>query len=232
MKSKTRYNIRLSEKRGVRIFNFQFSILKQFSNSNDKILNKENKEKFSFYANEFLRLIRITSKRQGIVSHPDEYYRKMLEIPCVQLYVAEYDRKVVAVAIVSFFDDTAIYLHGASDDKYKNVMAPFALHWQIIKDAREKGCKRYDMGGVKISNSKFLISKQLPISNKSILKEKKIPDSKYQIQGNNWAGITRFKMGFSLETNPTEFAGSYDIIINQKKYFLYKFLQFIKGLMK
>ncbi|MCK9378521.1 MAG: peptidoglycan bridge formation glycyltransferase FemA/FemB family protein [Candidatus Moranbacteria bacterium] len=219
MKSKTRYNIRLSEKRGVIIFNFQFSILKQFSNSNDKILNKENKEnkeKFSFYANEFLRLVRITSKRQGIVSHPDEYYRKMLEIPCVQLYVAEFDGKVVAVAVVSFFEGVATYLHGASDDRYKNVMAPFALHWKIIKDAKEKGYKKYDMGGVSV-NFQSLISN---------VKKEKIQNS------SNWAGITRFKLGFSPETKPTEFAGSYDIIIDQKKYFLYKFLQFIKGLMK
>ncbi len=226
MKSKTRYNIRLSEKRGVRIFNFQFfrprrtslglAILKQFSNSNDKILNKENKEKFNTYANEFLRLVRITSKRQGITSHPDEYYRKMLEIPCVQLYVAEFDGKVVAVAVVSFFEGVATYLHGASDDRYKNVMAPFALHWKIIKDAREKGCKKYDMGGVSVNF-------QSSISN---VKKEKIQNS------SDWAGITRFKLGFSPETKPTEFAGSYDIIIDQKKYFLYKFLQFIKGLMK
>ena len=36
-------------------------------------------------------------------------------------------------------------------------------------------------------------------------------------------GITRFKIGFSPMTKPKEFPGSYDIILNRKIYFLYKF---------
>ncbi len=228
MKSKTRYNIRLSQKKGIKIFNFQCSIFNEFSNSNDSILN--NGKKKDFYINELIRLIKITSKRQGIVSHSDEYYRKMMALPCVSLYVAEYEGKVVAAAIVSFFEDAAIYLHGASDDDYKNVMAPFALHWQVIKDAKEKGCKRYDMGGVKtkMTNDKF------PMTNKYQKSKIKNQNEKCEVENavnNNWAGITRFKVGFSPETIPVEFAGSYDIIIDSKKYYLYEIIRKVKSFM-
>jgi lipid II:glycine glycyltransferase (peptidoglycan interpeptide bridge formation enzyme) len=193
MKSKTRYNIKLAEKKEVKISNIQSASQRTIPNT--------------FYIDEFLRLVKITSKRQGIVSHPDDYYRKMLEIPCVQLYVAEYDGKVAAVAVVSFFEEVATYLHGASDDKYKSAMAPFALHWKIIKDAKESGCKRYDMGGISTNYE------QRETTNK-------------------WKGITRFKLGFSPETKPTEFEGSWDIIISPVKYFSYKIIQKIKSFVR
>ncbi|MDD5651954.1 MAG: peptidoglycan bridge formation glycyltransferase FemA/FemB family protein, partial [Candidatus Moranbacteria bacterium] len=63
MKPKTRYNIRLASKKGVSI------------------------KKGKIYINDFLRLTKLTSERQGISAHPENYYRKMLEIPQVELYI-------------------------------------------------------------------------------------------------------------------------------------------------
>ncbi len=135
MKSKTRYNIKLAEKKGVSV--------RAISNPNDK-----NTEK---YIAEFLRLVRITAKRDGITSHPESYYRKMLEIipgDILKLYIAEYQGKVIVANLVLFYGETCTYMHGASDDEYRNVMAPYILQWQQIKDAKKAGCRRYDFGGV------------------------------------------------------------------------------------
>jgi lipid II:glycine glycyltransferase (peptidoglycan interpeptide bridge formation enzyme) len=62
--------------------------------------------------------------------------------------------------------DTATYLHGASSNDARNLMAPYALHWAIIRHAKDKGCSRYDLWGIS-------------------------DDPK-----SGWAGITRFKRGW------------------------------------
>ncbi len=221
MKPKTRYNIKLAEKKKV-------------------IIKKQ--EASGEYIEEFLRLVKITSQRNKITAHPEDYYRKMLENispDILKLYVAEYDGpastrgdasstrggKIIAANIMVFYGDTCTYLHGASAaaDKYKNLMAPYLLQWQAIKDAKKAGCTRYDFGGVKtkIFNFQFSIFNQFSNSNDQI--SKKIQNT------DKWQGITKFKLGFSPKTKPVEFLGSYDIILNLYKYNLYRIIQKIKS---
>ena len=135
MKQKTRYNIKLSQKRGVTvkvISNFQFP-------SSER------------YIKEFLRLVKITAERDKIKSHPESYYCKMFEaIPpeILKMDVAEYKGKIIAANLVLFFGKTATFMHGASDDIHRNAMAPYLLQWQQILDAKRAGCTKYDFGGV------------------------------------------------------------------------------------
>jgi len=215
MKEKTRYNIKLSQKRGVSvkvISNFQFPISNKIPNPNEQNSKK--------YFEEFLRLVKITSERNEITAHPAEYYRQMWEtIPAenLKLYVAEYQGKIIAANLMIFFEDTAIYLHGASDNEYRNVMAPYLLQWQAIKDAKEAGLKKYDFGGVKTFNMQH-----------ETYNKENIPNTKYQIPNTSWSGITRFKLGFSKNSEATEFFGSYDIIISNLRYKLYRVLEWMK----
>lgn len=124
MHSKTRYNIRLAKKKNIEI--------------------KKDKNKFE----EFWRLLQQTTKRDGFRPHPKEYYRKMLEVPGVELFVAEYQDKVIAANIVVFYKKTAIYLHGASDYKYRNLMATHLLQWHQILEAKKQSCAEYDFWGI------------------------------------------------------------------------------------
>ena len=121
---KTRYNIRLAEKKGV--------------------LVKKDKNKFA----DFWKLIQQTTKRDGFWPHPKEYYKKMIEISGVELFLAIYKDEVIAANIVVFYKKTAIYLHGASDYKYRNLMAPHLLQWQQILEAKKQGCTEYDFWGI------------------------------------------------------------------------------------
>ncbi|MFZ2975939.1 MAG: peptidoglycan bridge formation glycyltransferase FemA/FemB family protein [Candidatus Moraniibacteriota bacterium] len=206
MKSKTRYNIKLAEKKGIKIFNNCHPELVSGSSLSSEMPKQVRHDK-DFYIEEFLRLTKIMSERQGIKTHGDEYYRKMFEIipsDILKLYVAEYDGKIIAANIVIFYEDTAYYLHGASDDKYKNLMAPHLLQWKQIQDARKVGCLKYDFCGVKVNDKK----------------------------GRSWEGITRFKLGFSPKTKPVEFPGSYDIVISPVRYWVYRTLQFLKSFIK
>jgi Uncharacterized protein involved in methicillin resistance len=127
MHQKTRYNIRLAEKKGVRII-------------------EVGQNGFE----DFWRLMEKTSGRDGFTSHQKDYYEKLLQTAPekFKLFTAVYQDKIIAAGIFSFFGDTATYLFGASDNEQRGVMAPYLLQWEIIKKAKVAGCKFYDFFGV------------------------------------------------------------------------------------
>lgn len=141
MHPKTRYNIRLAMRHGVTIHRTR--------STNQEML----KEDFEI----FWKLLLKTAKRDGFRTHPKNYYWQMLNVlaphpkaspaPNAVLYHAKYQGKILATNLVMFFGDTATYLHGASSDEYRNVMAPHLLHWQIICEAKRLGFKYYDFWG-------------------------------------------------------------------------------------
>lgn len=190
MKPKTRYNIRLAEKRGVKVY---------------RTREKKHREAF-------LHLITTTADRKDIVPHPRAYYEHFftsLPEDMCQLFVAEYDGQVVAANLLIILGTRATYLHGGSGNEHRDAMAPYLLQWEQMKYAKERGCTEYDFGGIKTMNHESGIVNQE--------KEK-----------NNWRGITKFKRGFSPETEPMVFPGAYDVIINQRAYTLYTYLRRLK----
>ena len=128
MHPKTRYNIRLAEKRGVRV----------------KISQNQNEIEI------FLKLLEKTAQRDKFKIYPFYYYRKLLQLDkdFVKLFLAEYQGKIIAGNLMIFFADTITYLHGASDNQYRNMMAPYLLHWTAIKEARRLCLKYYDFWGI------------------------------------------------------------------------------------
>ncbi len=124
MHSKARYNIRLAKKRGVNI--------------------NQDKTKFE----QFWKLLQKTTKRDRFKPYPKNYYQQMLEIPGIELFVAVYEHKVIAANIVLFHNQTAVYLHGTSDYKYRKLMAPHLLQWMQMLEAKKRGCAKYDFWGI------------------------------------------------------------------------------------
>lgn len=187
MKPKTRYNIGLAEKKGVKVF-----------------ATRDEK-----YKQAFLDLIVATADRKEIMPHPRVYYEKFFtDLPedMCQLFVAEYEGDVLAANLLITYGTRAVYLHGGSGNKHRDVMAPYLLQWEQIQYAKEKGCTEYDFGGIR---TQPITNNQKPITS-------------------DWSGITRFKMGFSPETQPTVFPGAYDIILNRPKYAFYNRLRLLK----
>lgn len=124
MHHKTRYNIKLAEKKGIEI--------------------KKDKNKFE----DFWKLLKHTAEKGDFHTHLKEHYKKMLNIPGIELFIAVYKNEVIAANIVLFHNKIAIYLHGASDYKYRNLMAPHLLQWRQILEAKKKGCIEYDFWGL------------------------------------------------------------------------------------
>lgn len=148
MKPKGRYNIKVAEKHGVEI--------------------RESRD-----AGEFFKIFKETTERDGFRGHDGKYYQSMLD--CLGdkavLYLADLDGEAIAGIIVTFYKDTAIYYFGASSSKHREAMAPYLLQWRAILDARERGCRTYDLFGV-------------------------APEGDTQ---HPWAGITKFKEKFGGE---------------------------------
>jgi lipid II:glycine glycyltransferase (peptidoglycan interpeptide bridge formation enzyme) len=133
MKPKTRYNMRLSRRRGV------------------KVRSADTGELDTWY-----RLYRETCRRNGIHLHSSDYFRAVAEADKaristtgeVDLLIAEAEGVPLAAMFLAYSSSRATYLFGASADRKGNHMPAYALQWEAIRRARLKGCTEYDMFGV------------------------------------------------------------------------------------
>lgn len=129
MHQKTRYNIGLAEKRGIKV-----------NVSKNKVQDFES----------FWNLLQETAKHDNFHTHTKDYYKKLLDLKNVELFLASMERDQIplAVAIIIFYKKRATYLHGASNYEYRRDMAPYLLHWQIICDAKARSIEEYDFWGI------------------------------------------------------------------------------------
>lgn len=129
MKSKTRYNIRLAERKGVTVREGQ-------------------EEDLSL----FYRLLQETGRRDGFAVHDQEYYLQAWRIFTPQdnakLLLAFYGDELLAGLMVFVFGSRAWYLYGASSNRHRNRMPNHLLQWRAMCWAKERGCSSYDLWGI------------------------------------------------------------------------------------
>ncbi len=127
MKQKTRYNIRLAEKKGVTVRAW-----------NDLPA--------------FHQMMLVTSGRDAFGVHSLAYYQKAHEFfhpaGMAELLVAEYEGRPLAALVVFARGKRAWYFYGASSDEERNLMPTYLLQWEAMRWARSKGCTEYDLWGV------------------------------------------------------------------------------------
>jgi peptidoglycan pentaglycine glycine transferase (the first glycine) len=129
MHQKTRYNVRLAQRRGVT------SRLTPFSNEALGI---------------FYDLLVDTASRNDFDIHSDAYYREFLrkfDNNSVLIF-AEIEDRPVAGIVVAAFGDEAIYMYGASSTKDRAHGAGFLIQYEAMRWARDQGCRRYDLWGI------------------------------------------------------------------------------------
>jgi peptidoglycan pentaglycine glycine transferase (the first glycine) len=128
MKQKTRYNIRLAERKGVQV---------RVGGAQD-----------------FSRLYRMyaeTSLRDGFVIRPQDYYEcvwtTFMQAGMLEPLIADLDGETLAAVMLFRFGDRAWYLYGMSRDLHRETMPNYLLQWEAICRARLAGCQVYDLWG-------------------------------------------------------------------------------------
>lgn len=147
MHEKTRYNIRLAERKGVSSIKYPRTKANMVRGRQELSIKDEKIETF-------WNLLQETAKRDRFKTHPREHYEKLFTIRdndfSNELFFARYNNKIMAAVMINFYksSQTATYLHGASSGEHREVMAPHLLHWSVIKEAKARGFKYYDFGGI------------------------------------------------------------------------------------
>lgn len=133
MKPKTRYNINLSQRKGVKV-------------------RRAGLEELAIW----YKLYEDTCKRNRIYLHDIEYFQAVLSTKLkdvnstatVELLIAEVNEEPLAALFLVYSGQRATYLYGASSSTKRNYMATYALQWEAIKNAKVRGCIEYDMFGI------------------------------------------------------------------------------------
>lgn len=128
MKQKTRYNLRLAQRKGV-------NVRRGTSDDFDLL--------YHMYAE--------TSVRDGFVIRPQSYYemvwRNFMAQDMACPLIAEVDGEAVAAVFVFWFAGRAWYLYGMSRDLHRDKMPNYLLQWEAMRLAKEKDCQVYDLWG-------------------------------------------------------------------------------------
>ncbi len=129
MHQKTRYNLRLAEKKGVEI--------------------KEDNSLEAF--EKYWELMEETTKRQGFYSHTKSYHQKMFNLMTKSgighLFTASYLGETLTTWMIFVLNKTIYYPYGASSSKHREVMANNLMMWEVINFGKKMGCTRLDMWG-------------------------------------------------------------------------------------
>lgn len=102
------------------------------------------------FTDECYPILAETGKRGGFGIHPESLYTAMLEKlqDKVRLYCAYIEEKIVAWAITTEYDNTALYYYGGSNDLARDKSAPYLLHIEIIKAMKSRHNTAYDFMGI------------------------------------------------------------------------------------
>lgn len=183
MKPKTRYNIRLAQKKGV-----------------------ETRFVDASYFGDFVRLMEQTSTRDHFKAHAPSYYKRILEMVQgeyveAKLAMAFYEGRPLAANMVMDFGNTRTYLHGATGNIHRNVMAQYALHDFLIMDAKSQGMRTFDFWGVAPEGA---------------------PES------HPWKGISRYKESYGGFL--VEMPGAFEIPLKKSIYSAFEAMRFLRGI--
>lgn len=116
-----------------------------------------------------------------------------------RLAMASYEGRPIAVNVICDFAGMRTYVHGATSNLHRNVMAQYHLHHFLMIDAMKEGLLEFDFWGV-------------------------APEG--EPNASAWAGITRYKLGYggALASVP----GTVDLPIEHVWYALYTAVKRLK----
>lgn len=141
MKSKTRYNIRLGQRKGITV--------------------REGAEED---IGAFYQMLTATGERQGFVSNSEQYYVDQWRIlephGYCKLFLAEYQGEPVSGLLAITFGDTVLYKRGAWSGRHGNLRPNEVMHWSAIEWAKSHGYRYYDFEGIDSDAARKMIADQ------------------------------------------------------------------------
>lgn len=171
---KWRYNIRLAMKKGVEI-----------------TMSTERADLSTFYA-----ILRETAERDGFLVRSQAYFEQMWDalVPrgWMRLFLGRVEGQPVCGALSYLFGDKAWYTYGASANAHREKMPNYLMQWEMIRWAREAGCRWYDFRGVSCT-----------------------PDD----PNDKTAGLNRFKRGFNPRF--VRYVGEFDLPLSAPAYWAF-----------
>lgn len=150
MRKQTRYSIQKADKDGVVVE-----------------MSEEPKDSAKFY-----ELYDATAKEQKFHPFSREYIEKefnaFLPSGNAEFFFARHNGEIISAAMIIFSKHEAFYHHGASLKKYPQLTASHLLQWEVILEAKRRGCLAYNFWGI----------------------------SPPEDQKHPWTGLSLFKRGF------------------------------------
>jgi lipid II:glycine glycyltransferase (peptidoglycan interpeptide bridge formation enzyme) len=128
MKPKGRYNARLAGRRGVEVVS-----------STDPA-----------DVHEFYRVLAETARYHGFLLEPKSFFINLVQALCPEmgrLAFARYKGMTLAAALTVRHGGTVTFLYGGHLPLFPDVMASYALHWHILREAAREGYRIYDFYG-------------------------------------------------------------------------------------
>ena len=127
---KTRYNVRLAEKKGV------------------VVDTDAPREKLP----EFYNLLQTTAERDHFLIRSYSYFEGFYDIlkasGMARMFMVYYEDKPISGALAFLLGDKAWYIYGASANEYRQLMPNYLMQWRMIQWAKSEGCTLYDFRGV------------------------------------------------------------------------------------
>jgi lipid II:glycine glycyltransferase (peptidoglycan interpeptide bridge formation enzyme) len=135
MKGKTRYNVRLAARKGVRVEEDNSPEAREF----------------------FWRMVEHTAERNGFWYRPRDYHlamwRVLFDAGRARLFFATHEEDRLAAMLIYTLGRKYWYAWGASMDEKRNLMPTYLLQWELMKWAKERGFTHYDLGAVPSPNN-------------------------------------------------------------------------------
>jgi peptidoglycan pentaglycine glycine transferase (the first glycine) len=129
MNSKTRYNVRLGERKGIRV-----------------------REGDEGDLSTYYRMLVTTGDRAGFTVYPEEYFTEMWRWlhphGYVRLFVAEYQGEIVSGQLVVPFGDTVINKLSVWSGSHGSKRPNHVLQWHAIEWSKANGYRYYDFEGI------------------------------------------------------------------------------------
>ena len=180
MRKNTRYEIRQAQKKGIVV--------------------KRSQDPASI--DRFYEIQLETAQRHGFVPFSKTYLKEQFKVFAasdnVVLFEAYKDDQLLSQAYIIFYGEEAAYHFGTSTDENRNLPGAYALQWEAIKEAKERGMKRYNFWGVT-----------------------EVDQTKHRFYG-----VSVFKRGFGGEE--VSYLHAQDLVINKGRYLINSLVEHVR----